>query len=219
MPHIIVSSDGSHTLLSDEYNVTYHSTHGSIQESNTVFIQAGLDHLEDRGYKKIDVFEMGFGTGLNALLAMKWAKNRAIEVDYTGIESHPIDLSIVQELNYPMLLDLHDEEKLAFIEMHSLPTLTSNNFIFTKVIGQIETYETQKQFDVIFFDAFAPSSQEHLWGTETLGKMFSMLRSGGCLVTYCAKGVVKRTLKEVGFTLESLPGPIGKREMTRANKL
>lgn len=218
MPKIILSSDGSHTLISDEFNVTYHSSHGSIQESNTVFIHAGLDHLLSLGYEKISVFEMGFGSGLNALMAYLWAVEHGCEVQYTGIEAYPIVPEMAGQLNYIEVLNADDEARIIFQKMHMETNFKTPVFQFNKVIGFVENFDVKEEFDVIFYDAFAPSSQDHLWEKDILQLMFGALKNKGILVTYCAKGAFKRTLKDVGFKIEALSGPVGKREMTRAVK-
>ena len=219
LPKIIISEDGSHTLLSREYNVTYHSSHGSVQESTTIFMDAGLQYQLLKGLKIIRVFEMGFGTGLNAILSYLFSKNNAIPIMYTGVEAYPIPLEIALTLNFPEVLGLNPNEILLFGDMHRYESFEKEDFAFIKIIEKVENIELKQSYDVIFFDAFAPDNQPHLWEKSNLSKMYELLNPGGILVTYCAKGAFKRLLKEVGFLVESLPGPIGKREMTRAVKI
>ena len=217
---IILSLDGSHTIISDKFDVSYHSKHGAISESQIVFLKAGLDYFSKMHPEipLIKVFEMGFGTGLNTLLSCQYANETKVKVYYESIEAYPIEDFLIKEINYPSLIGNQDIFDLlhstSWNEIHSL----SNFFNFKKHLGKLENYAGTENFDVIFFDAFAPSSQPELWDIHIMEKMFKMLNSSGVLVTYCAKGSFKRTLKEIGFKVESLPGPVGKREITRATK-
>lgn len=218
MAKIILSDDGSHTLFSEQFQVTYHSHHGSLQESNTIFINAGLRYLMEKGYESIRIFEMGFGSGLNALLSYLFGKEEDIEINYTGIEAYPIDLETAQKLNYVEILGLDTKSKKVFEDMHRLASFAEASFQFNKIIDRIEDTSIQTQFDVVFYDAFSPDSQANLWEEELMSKMYDALNPGGILVTYCAKGAFKRALKSCGFIVEALPGPKGKREITRAIK-
>lgn len=217
-PLIIQSEDGSHTLISEQFQVSYHSTHGSLQESNTVFIQAGLEFMYQKGLEELAVFEMGFGSGLNALMAYLWAGSKDIKLTYLGVEAYPITLAVAESLNYPKLLGDNEKTKELFLRMHSENAFEDGIYQFQKYIVLLEDAVIDQAFDVIFYDAFAPSSQEYLWEQSIMEKMFGILKPGGVLVTYCAKGNFKRTLKAAGFVVEALPGPKGKREMTRAIK-
>jgi tRNA U34 5-methylaminomethyl-2-thiouridine-forming methyltransferase MnmC len=221
---IYQSQDGSHTLISKEFDVSYHSKYGAIEESRVVFIDAGLHYLNSKGLSEITIFELGFGTGLNPLLTMIEADTLEWNVSYTGIEAYPIDLETANQLNYPEILEgdyvkkfklMHGQDKMRNIENLQV----SPHFSFNKIIDKFEDFTFSKDFDLIYFDAFAPSSQPELWNEDVLLKCFEALNPGGVLVTYCAKGVFKRALKSVGFTVENLPGPTGKREITRAIKM
>ena len=218
MAKIILSDDGSHTLFSEQFQVTYHSHHGSLQESNTIFIKAGLRYLKEKGHESIRIFEMGFGSGLNALLSYLFGKEEVIEIYYTGIEAYPIDLETAQKLNYVEILGLDTKSKKVFEDMHRLASFAEASFQFNKIIDRIEDTSIQTQFDVVFYDAFSPDIQTNLWNEELMSKMYDALNPGGILVTYCAKGAFKRALKSCGFIVEALPGPKGKREITRAIK-
>jgi len=216
---IQLSGDGSHTVLSPIFDdVTYHSRHGAIAESNLVFIDAGLNYHLSRGKKQIRVFEMGFGTGLNVLLTYIWSHDKQVAVDYQTVEAFPVEASVFLNLNYVDLLG----EKTIFESFHNLPWdhkhVFSDFFSFKKHLSLVEEVKIDGQVDVIFYDAFAPSSQPHLWEMPILEKMYQLLTDGGILVSYCAQGAFKRHLKTCGFLIESIPGPPGKREMTRAVK-
>ncbi|MBK8669710.1 MAG: tRNA (5-methylaminomethyl-2-thiouridine)(34)-methyltransferase MnmD [Saprospiraceae bacterium] len=218
--HVIrISDDGSHTVISPDFNVSYHSVHGAINESNVVFLQAGLDYLLDKDYPSISVFELGFGTGLNALLSYKWAQSHNKPLVYHTVEAYPLDETIYSQLNYGQILD--DQEMFEKLQgcAWEVPISLGENFRFCKYKQDIELIEIADKYNVIFFDAFSPASQPHLWEIPVLGKMFDSLMPGGILVSYCAQGAFKRNLKAVGFKIEALPGPRGKREMTRAVKI
>lgn len=218
---LIVTSDGSHTVLSGQFGESYHSRFGAIQESRHIFIDAGLKF---RALQKtrLHVLEMGFGTGLNALLTLLECKRKGLEVDYSTVEAYPISPAQARGLNFVAILNEPWLEQ-PFLQMHTgvwgqaFPL--GENFIFTKWRSLFEEFEPPCQYDVIYFDAFAPAAQPELWELPLLGKMYEALLPGGVLTTYCAKGNVKRNLKSLGFALESLEGPPGKREMTRATKV
>jgi tRNA U34 5-methylaminomethyl-2-thiouridine-forming methyltransferase MnmC len=216
---VILSKDGSNTLFSKEFGVTYHSLHGSIQESMHVFISAGLDYLYQQNRGSIRLFEMGFGSGLNAILALQFAQEKQVQIDYHGIEAYPISMEVAKQLNYSEKLALTSNQIEAFKQMHG-----DNNalhfpyFEFNKYIQKLEEFKGMGKADLIFYDAFAPSSQQELWEAPMLQKMYDLLDSNSVLVTYCAKGEFKRLLKKIGFEVEALSGPANKREMTRAFK-
>lgn len=221
---LIITEDGSHTLTSSRFpSVSYHSIHGSIQETKTVFIDAGLDFVKNLiPNKEINILEMGFGSGLNALMTAIFAKENQLAINYHTIEAYPISIESLDQLNYAKILNLDKEMASWFETMHSASsktTVSNGSISFTKHIIEIESFEIQKEFDVIYYDAFSPTAQPELWTVEMMQKMNHCLKTGGVLTTYCAKGQFKRNLREAGFKVEGLPGPIGKREMTRARKL
>ncbi|MBK9478129.1 MAG: tRNA (5-methylaminomethyl-2-thiouridine)(34)-methyltransferase MnmD [Bacteroidetes bacterium] len=217
---IIVTKDGSHTLQHPVLDETYHSIHGAIQESKHVFIEAGLKAIAQQK-KQISLLEIGFGTGLNAWLTALTARELTCSVEYTTLETFPLAPEITNQLNFANST-MFKEHNILFAELHASEweKLIPINSIFSLEKKQIklEDYESEKQFDLIYFDAFSPQSQPELWTVEQFTKLYKSLNYSGILVTYCAKGAVKRNLKEAGFTIEALPGPPGKREMTRAVK-
>ena len=219
MDDLIISQDGSHTVLSDRFGVSYHSKYGAIQETQTVFIDAGLKYQEGNGKEKISILEMGFGTGLNALMSLMQASPTVL-IDYHTIEAFPLVETQYSNLNYPEILNIDEHTRKAFQIMHTCDSedtqKLTDQFSFTKYLRKLEEFQTDQKFDIIYFDAFAPSSQEELWTEDMMRKMASFCANGAVLVTYCAKGSFKRALKAAGFTVEGLDGPIGKREMTRA---
>lgn len=215
-----ITGDCSHTLLVKELNETYHSTKGSINEARHVFIQKGLfDYVQKTGLKDITVFEVGFGTGLNAHLAQLFANENNVFVNYIAVEAFPLEMEIIKQLNFTELIP-SDQSK--FLSLHEAAwnksIVLDNNFTITKLHQKLDDVNSLENIDVIFFDAFAPDVQPELWTKAVFEKMHDLLKIGGILVTYCAKGIVKRTIKEVGFELETLEGPPGKREMIRSMK-
>jgi tRNA U34 5-methylaminomethyl-2-thiouridine-forming methyltransferase MnmC len=220
--HLKLTGDGSHTLFVPELNENYHSYHGAYAEAVHVFIETGLRSAFDQ-FSTINIFEVGFGTGLNATLAYQFASKNKKPVSYTGIEKYPLDQEIVDQLNYK---EFWKEEELnsAFDQMHLVPwneaTQLHENYIFKKLNGAVQDYLfEQNHYHLIFFDAFAPEKQPDMWTVELFKKLFDCLQPKGSLVTYCAKGQFKRDLKAAGFEVETLPGPPGKREMVRGMKL
>lgn len=211
---LIITKDGSHSLFVPSLNETYHSIHGSISEAMHVFIKNGLMY-----HKKntVDILEIGFGTGLNTLLTFKNVNHKKIH--YTTLEPYPISKKIYTKLNFQDFLDYDNNE---FFNMHQSQwekdVVISDNFTLEKKKISLQNYNIKKMFDIIYFDAFSPEKQPEIWEKEILKKCFRLLNVNGFLVTYCAKGIVKRTLKSVGFNIETLLGPPGKREMIRANQ-
>lgn len=212
---IVVTSDGSHTLYNQELDEHYHSVHGAIRESQHVFIEAGLNALPEPGH--IHLLEVGLGTGLNAVLTALSDKN----VTYTALEAYPLEKTLLDELNYPALLGTEQAGDL-FNKLHAAPwkerAIITPSFQLQKLKTTVQETNFDKEFNLVYFDAFAPTVQPELWTKEIFDKMFNALKPGGILVTYCAKGEVKRNMKAAGFKVEALQGPPGKREMTRAWK-
>ena len=210
------TNDGSHTLYLPDLNENYHSHHGAIQEAQHVFIDHGLIPLL-HSYRQLKILEVGWGTGLNCLLTCLSSVN--CKVKYTGIEAFPLDISIHRQLNYTHYLqnsfELYEQLILA---SWGKETIVNENFSLTKTNIKIQEWESSDQFDLIYYDAFGPRAQEDMWRKETLEKVICGLKKDGIFVTYCAKGQLKRDLKELGCFVESLPGPPGKREMTSATK-
>lgn len=220
-PEIKITADGSHTLYVPDLDETYHSIHGAIQEAVHVYINAGFNYF--KGKKKLNVLEVGFGTGLNTFLTYQESVKNNLEVNYTSIEAYPLTLENVNKLNYLTELKVTKVEEEVFYKMHRVNwdknEKITTSFTLRKVEVMLQDFNEKEQFDVIYFDAFGPRVQPELWEVPILQAMFNALKNNGVLVTYCAKGSVKRALKEVGLIIENIPGPPGKREMTRAVKL
>jgi tRNA U34 5-methylaminomethyl-2-thiouridine-forming methyltransferase MnmC len=220
---LVVTEDGSHTLYVSDLNEHYHSVRGALQESVHVFINAGLSAAEQK-FSEINLLEVGFGTGLNCLLTYF---NHHKPVNYVGVEAFPVEESILGKLNYHEWLQYRDSRKIFQLIHHAewdKPVSISPDFHLTKLKNKIqhvypENYPGYRAyFNLIYFDAFAPDAQPEMWTAEMFNKLYDLMTPKGILVTYCAKGSVKRNMKSVGFIVESLPGAKGKREMTRAIK-
>jgi tRNA U34 5-methylaminomethyl-2-thiouridine-forming methyltransferase MnmC len=216
---IIITEDGSHTLHVPELNEHYHSTHGAIQESQHVYIEAGLKEAL-KSFSEIRLLEIGFGTGLNAALTLL-AVNPEISVYYTGIEAYPLTREEIEAVNYPDLLDI---DVSSFYHLHQVPwnkgfTQIASDFFLEKICDKLEIVNfPQNRYNVVYFDAFAPTVQPELWEKNIFEKIFAAMTFDGILTTYSAKGSVRRTMQEVGFSVERIPAPAGKREMLRARK-
>lgn len=238
MQHQIkTTKDGSHTLFVPQLNEHYHSVNGAIQESYHIFINAGLEYFLNSYYENnrqslqtINILEIGFGTGLNALLTLIESERKSIKVFYNSIELYPVSIESAKKLNYPSLIDknnLHQNEYIAehFLQLHSAKwskpvDITSN---FTLLKQQIDfsnpsQFNTSKLINIVYFDAFAPEKQPEMWTSDVFNKIFSLCDKGAILTTYCAKGVVRRMMQNVGFQIKRLPGPPGKREILRGEK-
>lgn len=225
---IIKTADGSHSLFVEGLNEHYHSIHGAIQESKHVFIGAGLKpfltgstDLYAEGKAHLSILEIGLGTGLNAILTYTETQQSDIKIQYTAIEAYPVSPDLIDQLNYVELLNAQNLQPV-YTAIHTCewgrPVALSNHFTILKIKNTLQDMVLENNFHLIYFDAFGPGVQPEMWTEEIFAKLYAVVESGGCLVTYCAKGEVKRTLKRVGFTVESLPGPPGKREMVRAMK-
>jgi tRNA U34 5-methylaminomethyl-2-thiouridine-forming methyltransferase MnmC len=216
---IRVTGDGSKTIFLPELNETYHSSNGAVQESRHIFIENGLDLVNKKG--TIRILEVGFGTGLNALLSASWAEMNNQSIHYTGIEAKPLSPELCFQLDYPRHIGQNSEkiyDTLIRCDWEKDNQL-STHFSIQKREDKIQDFAAVEHVDLIYFDAFGPRVQAEMWDITILEKMYQSLNSGGALVTYCAQGQFKRDLKAIGFILESLPGPPGKREMTRATKI
>jgi tRNA U34 5-methylaminomethyl-2-thiouridine-forming methyltransferase MnmC len=220
MIEIIPTKDGSHTLRNTELNETYHSIHGAVQESEHVFIKNGLGYVLDSGTQTVEILEVGFGTGLNAFLTCKQTRHQPCVIQYTSIELYPLPQVIWSGLNYASTA----EESTLYAQLHraewNKPEVLSSSFTLHKIQSSLQaTALPASQYDLVYFDAFAPDKQPGMWTLSVFEQICKSMKPGSVLVTYCAKGQVKRDLKSAGLLVESLPGPPGKREMIRASKL
>jgi tRNA U34 5-methylaminomethyl-2-thiouridine-forming methyltransferase MnmC len=221
---LITTEDGSHTLYAEHLNETYHSLQGAYRESLYVYIQKGLQvfHEENPTQKIIRIFEVGFGTGLNALLSLQFAEEHQITIHYTSIEPYPLPEDLLAAINYAHFFPAPLQPYWSAIhfcsweEKHTI----SPCFSLKKLAIKLEDLPVLPQeFHVVYFDAFAPNKQSELWEVPQLQKCKNLLLPNGLLVTYCAKGQFKRDLQTVGFQVEKLAGALGKKEMTRGRLL
>lgn len=220
---IIPTADGSVTISIPASGITYHSKHGAIQESMHVFIGAGLHYILAKGitHNPLRILEMGFGTGLNALLVLQESIRTGSSVHYETIEAFPLENVVYTRLNYCDQLQA-PELQPQFLRLHEsawdITHTVTDRFSFLKRNTTLEKFNSPGLFDLIFYDAFAPSAQPELWTEDVFRKLFDLLNPGGILTTYCSKGDVRRAMLAAGFTVEKIPGPPGKREMVRAGK-
>ena len=213
---IITTEDGSPSLFDDTLNETYHSTRGAIGESRHVYLNQGLAYyLNFNPAKEVRVLEVGLGTGLNAILTAKFATDRGQKICFTSLEPAALDPSIYRKLRYFS----DQKEHQTFIAIHEceweVSTAITEVFTLHKSREPLEKYHPETAFEVIYFDAFAPSKQSDIWSLDNLRKCFQMLSDDGVLTTYCAQGQFKRNLAEAGFVVETLNGAMGKKEMVR----
>ena len=213
----IKTQDGSDSFFSEEFQDTYHSQYGALQEARHIFVQAGFCFLQ-QNKKELRVFEMGFGTGLNAFLTCLAAE---IPVQYTAVEAYPLEKEFWQTLNYAACLPEAEALKI-FTALHAASwekdLRIRPHFTLHKIRALLEDIRIPSPVDLVYFDAFAPDAQPELWTENIFAKLYAALTPGGVLVTYSAKGAVRRALEAAGFRTERLPGPPGKREFLRALK-
>lgn len=218
-PELAPTEDGSLTLFSPTFGEHYHSTHGARQESQHIFLQLGLQHrltAEPAPARPVRLFEVGFGTGLNALLTAEAVARTETPLHYYSIERYPLSAEIYRQLAYPdldgdLLQALHDAPWGKDIAL-------SSSFTLHKLAGDLTSTPFPDALDLVYFDAFSPESQPELWSEAIFQRLFDALRPAGVLTTYCAKGEVRRRLQRAGFLVERLPGPPGKREVLRATR-
>jgi len=212
-----ITRDGSHTLFSPVANECYHSQFGAMRESEHVFIQAGWENCLKSDLR---IFEVGFGTGLNAFLSLLRAEKDRKKVHYSSLELYPIEMKTAEELNYFELTD--KARKADFLKLHlaewNKTTAITPFFSLEKIRADFSTFEPTGFYDLFYFDAFSPEKQPEMWTQGRFETLYAHANADATLVTYCAKGSIRRALQSAGFEVERLPGPPGKREMLRARK-
>lgn len=216
---IITTNDGSKTIFIPSWNENYHSKHGALQEALHVFIESGFRQMDAN---EINVLEIGFGSGLNAILTLIEAEKEGKKVNYTGLEGYPVSREEFEALSYGDLENIAKHKAILddlFEVQWEEMTAIRSGFLLKKIKQLLGDFEPEKKaYNLIYYDAFGPRVQPEMWSIEMLSKMYEALDSGGVFVTYCAKGQVRRDLQELGFEVEKIPGPPGKREMLRAKK-
>ncbi|MFD0933353.1 tRNA (5-methylaminomethyl-2-thiouridine)(34)-methyltransferase MnmD [Psychroflexus salinarum] len=219
---VVTTCDGSKTIRIEEWDEHYHSTHGAIQESAHVYITAGLDHfLSLNQTESISVLEAGFGTGLNALLTALWSASKNISIEYLGVEAYPISSEEIQALDYHKTIDAENSKEI-YEKLHQVQwdewEQMSNTFRLKKQQQYFSEIELKNVADVVFYDAFGPRVQPELWEESIFKGFYEALKPGGVFVTYCVKGTARRALQSIGFEVDIIEGPPGKRHMMRAFK-
>jgi tRNA U34 5-methylaminomethyl-2-thiouridine-forming methyltransferase MnmC len=215
---LLITEDGSHTLYVPEIDECYHSSHGAIQESRHIFIEAGLKMCFKN---EINILEIGFGTGLNAFLALIEVEKVGKKIKYTALEKFPVEMEKINNLNFAHQIESNKISLFQFMhqsEWNKEIEITPQ-FSLTKVECDFTSYNIESQYDIVFFDAFSPEKQAEMWTEKIFLKIYTHCNPGAILTTYCAKGIVRRALQNVGFEVERLAGPPGKREILRATKL
>lgn len=216
---IIITSDGSTSIHIPEWNEQYHSIHGAIQEAYHVFIKNGLAYFKQQ---EISILEVGLGTGLNCFITYLEAEKQKLQVNYTSVEAFPISIAEQQKMNFVEQLQA-TQGQTVFEQIHKIewekPITLSKSFTLTKRLQKFQNITDVNSYNLIYFDAFGPRVQPELWTETIFQKMYHALKLNGILVTYSAKGSVRRAMESVGFQIERLEGPPGKREMLRAVKV
>ncbi|UIR56297.1 tRNA (5-methylaminomethyl-2-thiouridine)(34)-methyltransferase MnmD [Sphingobacterium sp. SRCM116780] len=218
----IMTRDGSKTLFNEQIGECYHSKHGAVQESKHVFIKMGLDHFfHQYDQDEIAILEIGFGTGLNFIQTLAYTNDQKIQIDYLGIEGFPLSLETVQKTGYDDFIsrdnwnDYISNYQQAFKEDTSINAKVKLHIDHTLLMD----FDSDKRFDIVYFDAFATIHQPEMWSDEALAHVAKFMKSGAVFVTYAITGNLKRSMKALGFQIEKVPGAPGKREMLRATKI
>ena len=218
MERLIVTEDGSHSLYSPQYNQQYHSLQGALVEAEHIYVNLGLRPILEQAESTVYVFEMGFGTGLNAFLTWKLADLLNKNIYYVAVEAFPVTRDEAFSLNYAALTG-----QSGFMELHDCPWSVdcniSANFTLRKEHLRVEDFKSNEKFDVIYYDAFDPRAQPELWTSEIFSQIAAQTRQGGVLVTYSSKGIVKRALRAAGFEVQRHKGPGRKTHVLKAIKI
>jgi tRNA U34 5-methylaminomethyl-2-thiouridine-forming methyltransferase MnmC len=220
MNKIITTADGSNTLYNETIGEHYHSTHGALQESQHVFLDAGLKHAIEQSPKEISLLEVGFGTGLNFLLTLDFCQENDIDLNYTAAEAFPLTKAEIIQTNYGAYVpaDIWNELLNNYELAIDQPVTLFNRQQLTILKKAFQDIPATARFDLIYYDAFSVRHQPEMWSDEVIAHAAAFLKPGGIFVTYAITGKLKRCLKALGFRIEKLPGAAGKREMLRAIK-
>lgn len=215
---VIETEDGSNTILIEAWGESFHSIHGAIQEAQHVYIENGLRFVFQKKIDAVQILEIGFGTGLNCFMTLIESEKKHQKVFYTGVEGFPLNNDEWGSLNYQRFFDSSFEAKFSKIHLidWEVEKMISSHFCLIKRKLMFENIDFENQFDLVYFDAFGFQYQPELWSEEVFIKIKKAMKPNGVLVTYACKGLVNRILKDIGFKIEKLEGPPGKREMTRA---
>jgi tRNA U34 5-methylaminomethyl-2-thiouridine-forming methyltransferase MnmC len=219
IPELVKTNDGSDTLFVRELGEHYHSTFGAVRESMHIFIGAGLKKC---GKGVLNLFEVGFGTGLNAYLTVLETLTTHQTIRYFTVEKYPLSSDVWSTLNYPTTVPNGNPQLFRVIQeaIWNAEVKITDNFSILKLSADLKDvdYSALPLFDLIYFDAFSPQKQPELWETSIFVQLANHCLPTAKLVTYCVKGAVRRSLNEAGFSCERILGPPGKREILRATK-
>lgn len=218
---IVLTEDGSSSLYVEEIQEHFHSHFGAIQEAQHIFIQNGFCEELKSEPDQISILEIGFGTGLNCFLTILESIKDKSQVYYEGIEKFPLSEAEYKQLNYASVFDPNQQH--LFDKLHESPWEVPNTILpkfelFKRACSFEAALFDFNKFDLVYFDPFSPDKQPEMWELPVIKRVYESMKKGAILMTYCTKGVVKRTFKEVGFKIEKLPGPIGKREILKVTK-
>jgi tRNA U34 5-methylaminomethyl-2-thiouridine-forming methyltransferase MnmC len=225
MLEIVKTADGSNTIFNPQVGENYHSKHGALQESRHVFVNSGLcyflDGIQTTAKVSVSILEVGFGTGLNFLISADFCNDKEITMDYTGIEAYPLSLELLSRTGYDQYVSAELWQKFIanYGELLLSPVLLNPNCKLQIANCKSQTFQSDKQYDIIYFDAFAAAHQPEMWDEAAIGHTMQFLKTGGVFVTYAITGNLKRALKALGCKVEKAPGAPGKREMLRAVKM
>jgi len=216
---ITLTADGSNTLYNETIGEHFHSKHGALQESKHVFVDAGLKFASE-GKTEISILEVGFGTGLNFLLSLEYCTAHHISLNYTSIEAFPLAVGVLNQTGYAEYVSPATWDNFISNYEESLKSPQTISPVCELEIPHttLAEFNSEKRFDVIYYDAFSVQHQPEMWSEEIIAHACSFLKPGGTFVTYAITGKLKRAVKACGFTIEKLPGAPGKREMLRATK-
>lgn len=219
--YFVTTADGSKTIYNPQVGENYHSRNGALQESEHVFLNSGLRFfLADKTVSEVSVLEVGLGTALNFLLSADLCIARELRLNYTGIEAYPLSPEMIGQTGYQEYVSSNLWQDFINVYPESLQhPVQLNPYIKLHSAHQsLMDFQTDEQFDVIYFDAFASANQPEMWSEEAIAHTIWFLKPGGVFVTYAITGNLKRQLKAAGFKVEKAPGAAGKREMLRATK-
>lgn len=218
---VVNTKDGSKSLFSKVFDASYHSWYGAVTENKYIFIENGLVYKHMQGLETIKVLEIGFGTGLNAILSGVYAVENNVEVIYSGVDKYECPRELLNELNYITFFDAKFGDLIKNINNVQYDTgiKVHEKFTLIKSLGSLKDTAFRQNYDVIYFDPFSPRQVPYMWTVEVFKEMYKALNPGGVLVTSCTQGKFKLNLKQAGFEVEEIPEATGKREMTRGIKL
>ena len=212
---IVITKDGSKTLFSKQYGECYHSINGAYQESLHIFINLGLNNFKN---KNINILEIGYGTGLNAMLSFEKNTELNNNIFYHGIDILPINYALANELDYTKFVNIDNSLKHDFFDFWNTEIIVNEKFLLFKDCIDFKDFKPVRNYDLIYFDAFSPNVQQQMWSKENLEKIVSSMNLNAIFVTYCSRGIVKQTLRDLGLQVKRLQGPVGKRHVLFATK-